>query len=58
MTAPTLYLDYDGALHPADVLWREGQGPVLAEREMASIPISWKAASRAGAEWKSAHITR
>ncbi len=36
MTAPTLYLDYDGALHPANVLWREGQWPVLAAHQQAT----------------------
>lgn len=31
MTAPTMFLDFDGVLHPADVLWRERQWPALAE---------------------------
>lgn len=36
MSALTLYLDFDGTLHPADVRWREGQWPVLAEHLQAT----------------------
>lgn len=36
MTAPTMFLDFDGVLHPADVLWREGQWPELSEHLRAT----------------------